>query len=326
MPGTFAHITLVSSINSSERLAPINEIPKFVKMALGAQSNFCELGAVSPDYPYLVLRDKNAAGWANVMHYWETADFLRRGVRILCDEKDMGSPDAQKRIAWLFGYASHVVADLTIHPVIEQIVGPYAANKREHRVCELHQDAYIFHKILELDITTDEYLRDSGIRDCGENLGDTHHLDSSVRQLWVDILCQVRRDEVSMPDNVQKPMAAPNPDKWHHSYVTAIDDIAEEGRNFLLVRGLLERQGCLFPSCDEVLPRYTTELKLPGGGKANYDAVFERAAQNILDVWRQLGVSITQRAPDQFTLANANLDTGKADGALPDDPPLFWRV
>lgn len=326
MPGTFAHITLATSLCGSEELDRAEEIPKFVKLALGQQSKFCELGAVSPDYPYLALRDADAAGWANVMHYWKTADFLRRGVGIFCEGRDLRSSNAQKCISWLFGYASHVVADLTIHPVIEQIVGPYAENKTDHRVCELHQDAYIFNKRVGLELTKDEYLRHSGIRDCGEKLDDTHHLDAAVRQLWVGILQQIPLGLIEMPGDVRKPGAAPDPDKWHHSYVTGIDNFAEEGGNFPLLRGLFETKGWIFPSLAHVQPQYIGQLKMPGGGTTSYDDLFERATNNVLEVWRQLGAAITQANPERLTLANANLDTGKADDARSDDAPLFWNV
>ena len=80
MPGTFAHIALAGYLCWSDQLDRVSELPNYIKAALGSYSKFCELGAVSPDYPYLALCDNEAKGWANVMHYWQTADFLRRGV------------------------------------------------------------------------------------------------------------------------------------------------------------------------------------------------------------------------------------------------------
>jgi hypothetical protein len=324
MPGTFAHITLAGSLCGSDQLDRVAELPNYIKAALGSYSKFCELGAVSPDYPYLALSDNEAKGWANVMHYWQTADFLRRGVRHLSTAGDLQSPSAQKCIAWLFGFASHVVADLTVHPVIELIVGPYVGNERRHRVCEMHQDVHIFQKRLNLEIASAEYLRASGIRDCGEILGNTHHLSTPIKRLWTDILNEIALDQVILPGQVPKPGTAPQPDRWHHHYITKIDGYAEEGRWLFLARGFLEWGGLVYPPSDKVQPEFISNLKLPGGGTANYEEVFDRAAENVIEMWRQLGAAFTESNSDLVTLANANLDTGRADGAQPGAAPLFW--
>jgi hypothetical protein len=104
---------------------------------------------------------------------------------------DFRSPDAQRCIAWLFGYASHVVADLTVHPVVEKLVGPYETNATEHHHCELHQDAYIFMKKFAEGIASMEYLERGGLQDCGAKLGDTHHLHPAVSRLWTLIVGEV---------------------------------------------------------------------------------------------------------------------------------------
>lgn len=325
MPGTFAHITLAGSLCGSDQLDRVTEVPDYIKAALGRYSKFCELGAVSPDYPYLVLRDNEAKGWANVMHYWQTADFLRRGVSLLSAVGDLQSTDAQKCIAWLFGYASHVVADLTVHPVIELIVGgPYAGHETEHRVCEMHQDVYIFQKRLKLEIGSAEHLRASGIRDCGEILGDIHHLATPIKRLWTAILNEISLDQVILPGQVPKPCTAPQPDRWHHHYVTKIDNFAEEGKWLFLARGFFESQGLVYPPCDKVQAQFINNLELPGGGTANYEEVFDRATGNVIETWRQLGTAFTKADSKLVTLANANLDTGWADAAQAGAPRLFW--
>jgi len=327
VPGAFAHITLVDSLCEATLLDGFPELPDVAKRALLSYLKFCELGAVSPDYPYLVLGSQNAAGWANVMHYWRTADFIRNGVRHLLDRTALDSPDGQKCLAWLFGYASHVVADLTIHPVIELIVGPYATHKTQHRVCEMHQDTYIFNQLVGERIDTVEYLKHAGLRDCGENLGDTHHLAPAITSLWTYILSDVPIDAVTLPTpDLPRPTSPPQPDEWHHDYVTTIDGFAEEGKRFFLARGALESCGVVYPPPSKVKKEFIKQLKTPNQGTADYDAVFERARQNVITIWRELGSAITARDPSPVLLANANLDTGKADGTPPDSPPIFWTA
>ncbi len=55
-----------------------------------------------------------------------------------------------------------------VHPVVKLKVGPYAENKTRHRECEIHQDAYIFPRRLNLGtIGLAEHLT-SGIGQCGQ--------------------------------------------------------------------------------------------------------------------------------------------------------------
>src|ERR1019366_5542406 len=108
MPGAFAHLTIADILAGDDNsLDAIRALTPTMKHALGFYTNFCELGAVSPDYPYLTALHTSAMAWANVMHYYQTADFIRRGVRHLCENfLDLTAPDAEPCIAWLFGYGT----------------------------------------------------------------------------------------------------------------------------------------------------------------------------------------------------------------------------
>jgi len=140
MPGAYAHITLVNQLREPGQL---ESIPGFVDDAITPVLDyfkFCELGAVSPDYPYLGVGNRGATQWADRMHYEYTGDMIKSGVRCIASMPD-GEPK-RKAFAWLLGYAAHVATDVTIHPIVELKVGPYAQNKKAHRVCEMNQDAY----------------------------------------------------------------------------------------------------------------------------------------------------------------------------------------
>jgi len=68
MPGAYAHMTLVNLLRKPARL---EEIPGFPNEAISAvleYFRFTELGAVSPDYPYLAIGDINSAKWADDIH------------------------------------------------------------------------------------------------------------------------------------------------------------------------------------------------------------------------------------------------------------------
>jgi len=131
-----------------EFLASTGRTGQIARFAIEEFKEFCELGSVSPDLPYLDLLHANSKGWANVMHYWKTSDIVRSGVsyfndKNLADRND----DLLRGLAWLFGYAAHVATDLTVHAVLANSGYPYATNPTGHRMCELNQDAYIFKKL-----------------------------------------------------------------------------------------------------------------------------------------------------------------------------------
>jgi|WetSurMetagenome_2_1015567.scaffolds.fasta_scaffold61606_2 hypothetical protein len=322
MAGPFAHIMIVDQIcQIPKNLNSIVTLTKPIRYALRHFNKFCELGAVSPDCPYLRLGDNEAAGWANVMHYWQTADFIRRAISYIND-LGLDSTEGQKCIAWLFGYTAHIVTDLTIHPVVNLRVGPYEQNKVEHRRCEMNQDAYIFNKLTSAEIVTAEFLRSCGIINCTDEL-NKNKLDSAIRKLWCHCLNDVSLDKVKINEGLPVPKKPPEPDGWFLSYSLMMDKFAEEGKRLIyFFRQFADDEGLIYPSSDEVDQTYIYNLKIPGGTRGDYDVVFERAGQQVFKVWDWLGDALVQRNQNLFTLVNGNLDTGLAT----DNTPIFWEA
>jgi hypothetical protein len=205
-------------------------------------------------------------------------------------------------------------------------VGEYATHQTDHRVCEMHQDAYIFNRWTEEEIDSAEYLKHAGLRDCGKKLGDTHHLATPVSAFWTRILAEIPLDDVVLPPNICKPSSSPQPDKWHHDYVTKIDSYAEEGKRFFLARGALESVGIVYPQSKNVKQKFIKNLQTPNGTIESYEEVFERARQNVINIWRELGRAISTANPALVTLANGNLDTGMRDNAQAGESHIFWTA
>ncbi len=320
MPGTFAHITLVDTIcQDADVLDGIDSLTPSMKRALMRFSNFCELGAISPDAPYLKLLSKDAARWANVMHYWKTADFIRRAVPYLYP-MNFGATDTQKCFAWLFGYTAHLVADFTVHPVVNLRVGPYEQNKRMHRLCEMNEDVYIFHKLGFGSISTAEYIKRCGIESCA-NEADEDKLDPVIRKLWCHCLEGYPLNTIKMKDGLQAPKGSPDPDEWFDHYVDTIDDFVEEGGKFPLLCGYVaEAEGLVYPDLKKVDQSFIKGLKTPDGTTMSYDTVFERARRNVIKTWQELGAAFNAGDANLFTLANGDLDTGLADN----NQSIFW--
>ena len=118
MPGAYAHITLVNELRTPARLDRLPDFPDAAKRAVMRHFKFCELGAVSPDYPYLALLDGGAAGWADRMHYERTGEMIAAGAREVAAM--LPGVERDRALAWLLGYAAHVATDMTLHPVVER--------------------------------------------------------------------------------------------------------------------------------------------------------------------------------------------------------------
>jgi hypothetical protein len=307
MPGAFAHITLVNELKEPQRL---EAIPGFTADAITSVLDFfkfSELGAVSPDYPYLAIPDGDAAIWADLMHYTNTAEMLKSGIKAV---KQLQGNAQRKAFAWLLGYAAHVATDVTIHPVVELKVGPYAANKTAHRVCEMHQDAYIFQRLNLGQIGLSEHL-DSGIWGCCDVNSDK--LDSTISQLWSTMLKQAHPAQfASNPPNI---------DKWHQKFKIMVDKISEEGNHLMPIsRHLAVDCGLTYPSVQKIDKQYIKSLKVPTG-TMDYDDIFDKAIHSVSHVWALIALGVfTNDTTYLAQVTNWNLDTGKDEAGK----YVFW--
>jgi hypothetical protein len=321
MAGTFTHIALVYSLcREAHALESIEHLTIPMKRALQRCLKYCELGAVSPDYPYLTLLDSNASGWANVMHYWNTADFIRKAVPLIWD-MNYATINAWRCLAWIFGYAAHVVTDLTVHPVVNLKVGPYAEHQTDHRVCEMNQDVYIMHKNNLGDVTTAEYIRDCGIASCSDP-DNPKKFDPVIAGIWNNILDDIPIDTVQFDEGVVKPQARHDFDRWHRNFVLVVDKVAEEGGSLPpFSRHFAEKKGLVYPDYENLDRGFIDNLTSPEGGPIHFDEVFGRTQENVRQAWSELALALDRNEPELFTLANGNLDTGMSGSHS-----IFWRV
>jgi hypothetical protein len=109
------------------------------------------------------------------MHYEKTGDMIKAGINLI---KNMEGASQQKAFSWLLGYTSHVIKDVTIHPVIELKVGEYQKNTDKHRICTMHQDAHILQRLNLGKVGLAEPL-DSGIWGCCDE-PDSEKLDPAI--------------------------------------------------------------------------------------------------------------------------------------------------
>ena len=297
MPGAYAHITLINLAREPGRLEAGTGIAKPAALALGRWLKYCELGAVSPDYPYLALGAEGATAWADLMHYRHTGDMVKTGVAVV---RAMNGTPRDKAFAWLLGYAAHVITDVTIHPVVELKVGPYAQNKMAHRRCEMHQDSYIYRRLAIGGVGVAEYLK-SGIDACCTSDGE---LDPAIAETWRAMLKSCHPGEFSGNP--------PDLERWHAGY-THLLEIGGDGYRLLpLSRHVAVNCGLTYPLFDDVnRAAYIDNLKTPDG-PMSYDRIFDKALEHVVRAWQILAAAVF--ADDQLDLgkfANWNLDTGR---------------
>jgi len=309
MPGAYAHMTLVNLI--ADRLRAMNDMPSSAKIAYNDHFAYCELGSVSPDYPYLAILDGDSAMWADNMHYINTGDVIRSGTRLVGGMPPGGARD--KRLAWLLGYAAHVVTDVTIHPIVELKVGPYEGNEREHRVCELHQDAHIYRRLNLGVIGLAEHL-DSGLARCHAS-GARDRIDPAIGELWSGML-----EEVYPGTFATNP---PDINKWHESFIDVVDKIEDAGNLLLMARHTAVNSGLVYPAADDIdIGEFIEGLTTPEI-PMDYDDIFERAMNNVATVWTWISRDVDNRAEAEVAqIGNWNLDTGRDENGV----LVFWEA
>lgn len=317
MPGPYAHITLVNLAKNSSDLESLPDFPVKAITSILDYFKFCELGAVSPDYPYLAIGDSSAQAWADKMHYINTGEMIKVGINNL---KDMEDDSKSKCVAWLMGYASHVVADVFMHPVVNKIVGPYEQNKTHHRVCEMNQDSFIFQRLNIGAVDLSSHF-ETGIWACSDNQ-EEGTLDKDVVALWSAMLNEVYPEEYN--NN------APYFNKWHSQFKLVINDIATHG-NLIpfgrhladLVRNIADNIGIQYPKIEDIQEQYIQNIPTPNVVE-NYDVLFDRAIQELQNIWNVIGRGIYSNSEDYLTrIGNWDLDSGKE---IVTGQMVFWDV
>ena len=312
MPGPYAHITLLHELMRPGTPESIFSPSSGFQTALETNFHYAALGAVSPDYPNLARRDDTAAWWADAMHCGRAGEMIASGVRRVCGTT---GTVRDKQLAWLLGFCAHVVTDMTIHPVVQTKVGLYAENQRQHRVCEMNQDSYIYRRMNLGEIGgSDSFAR--SVARCSAT-GDGTFLDYDIATLWEGML------EDLYPQQFVKypPVTA----SWHREFVATASDCREgEVRLFPLARVIATKMELSYPAYEAVDRQYIEEQVVPSESpqRLHYDEIFDHAVENVAEMWRLVEQAICSDNPACLPLFEEwNLDTGR-DGH---DTLVFWQ-
>lgn len=296
MAGGYAHLTMVTIAGSPAEITGLGGLDKPTVGPLLSYSKYMQLGAVSPDYPYLHLGNKASARWADTMHYNRTGDRLKKGAECV---REMDGEDKYKALAWLLGFASHIITDVSIHPVVELKTGPYADDPKAHRVCEMHQDVFIFNRLNMGAILGDAFIR-NGLSACNAP-GTPGLLHPLIVHLWGRMLKHT--------DEVQYSESNPTFQEWHRGFHRMLG-VAGQGRLIPFARHMVAEQGLVYPEKPD--DTYIKQLRVPGGSHMDYADIFDKAHDNVRHYWGLLvRFCLKDGGEDLSSICNWNLDTGR---------------
>jgi hypothetical protein len=150
---------------------------------------------------------------------------------------------------------------------------------------------------------------------CGAS-GDTTHLDRDIVTLWQGMLADVHAEIYSE--------TPPNCHSWHREFITAVaDSSARSIRLFPLAGVISTKMGLAYPSYTEADRQFIEDQALPMENSfyLDYDEIFDRATQNVSDVWKMVEQSLTaEDATSGPSFGGWNLDNGRDErGRL-----VFW--
>jgi hypothetical protein len=303
MPGAYAHLTMVMYNTDTDNLVASGLSNAAAGLVLEHPA-YAELGAISPDMPYLAHFGMSASSnrWADRMHHARTGGRLHAGAAAVYA---LGAGPAQaKAFAWLLGFASHVVFDVTMHPVVNaRVGGAYGPDtKAKHQECEMHQDAYVIKEFHGLDDPTSAHIVSTGLKKLFRP-GDPDRLDPVIATVWWKML-EDTGDIADMGDD-------PDIDGWFDGFTDVMHKIETE--RLLVALGRHVVPGKMYPKAQDVDTTYLAQLETPVGPMA-YRDIYEKAAASVREMWG--GMYRAALLGDATALAHVgvwNLDTGLSD-------------
>jgi hypothetical protein len=286
---------LVSQMASGSKCAAI--LDDRLRSILDRWQPFLLLGSVGPDLPAIM----------DAVTFQHVSDLLHDGKpeprvptnTTACELYSALKGGAANRaeFAFLLGYVSHTVADVIVHPIVNDISG---GDSIQHRNCETCQDALLFHDCMKRDIKTTDYL--SWLTRCKTRPND---LDATI-ELWQSIVERYYGDY--------------DCGNWVTSYETG----------FSIARQAYHIDGWSYPSLANItsaeVNRFYSHLTLPvtkTDGRFK-DQVFDKAVAFTAQLWQQIYLrfvagndQIADLVPDWNMNTGENMTTGQ--------PLDLWR-
>jgi hypothetical protein len=138
---------------------------------------YVNLGSLGPDLYYYsklsssakdmlkegFVQAKGVTPWSYHLHSQRPNEFPLKLVEIIFSDvirkngKVTLLEDDKRKLAYIAGHLTHIAADQIIHPVVNEIAGPYyreGKNRKKHRECEIFQDYFLYEEVYRLEQKT----------------------------------------------------------------------------------------------------------------------------------------------------------------------------
>jgi hypothetical protein len=304
MPGAYAHIILANTLANQRDLGEMS-FPKELIVEILKNKMYCELGAISPDMPYLAIESNKSAQWADAMHKYCVGDRLRAGLKSVVKCSETVRP---KRLCWFLGFVEHVVFDMVMHPIVNKRVGGAYSEETssEHRKCEMHQDVFISNRYIGLENLISGKIICSGLRQLHEE-SDNGKIDPSIKEVWETMLLQSTPSQLmSVPYDI---------DHWFAMFTMILGAI--ERASSLISFSRHVGVDILYPDYSSLDSSYIVNLSTPQGDRRNYSNIFEYGKDKVKECWAKVAYAINNKDDNCFNgIGEWNLDTGESPNKL----------
>ncbi len=186
MPASVAHMLIAHKglkKLQQDKNAGLAEFAKMLDSPLGKENYraYMNLGSLGPDLYYFIsiakgLKDlfwdgyvqaKGVTPWAYHLHSSKPNEFPLKLIEITFSDvvregrKVILNVDDKRKLAYIAGHLSHIAADQIIHPLVNELAGPYyreGKNRKTHREAEVYQDYFLYQEVYRTkDKSTSEY-------------------------------------------------------------------------------------------------------------------------------------------------------------------------
>jgi hypothetical protein len=178
----------------------------------------------------------------------------------------------------------------------------------------MHQDAYIFPRVMNVGETAMTEHLASGIATCHSRT-DADCIDGAVLATWMPMLC------AAYPAMYLESL--PEPNTWHAGFQRVLGTLGRASHLFPFARHVAADVNINYPMADQIDESYIVGLRTPEG-PMDYLPLFERARTNVLQVWKGIDEAL-ESGESEFlnTLEDWNLDTGRS---VATGRHVFWGV
>jgi len=307
MAGTFTHLLVAEkAINTFMNM----DAEKEHMIIVAKNQKYITLGSNAPDFPYVAKQPK----WADRMHYEKSSKIVKKAIRLLKRLEETNHSSFEKCFSWFLGFLSHMTTDVSIHPIVNKIAGPYRAsieNQRKHQLCETHMDCYIFKEMAnELSLKEAEYINDKIKTGCDSK--NSVLIDHDIKDFWEAIMTEVYDDSEGL-----------NADIWFFSYAELTDKISEESgstiSSFLAAR--FGQENLVQITYETREDSYIKQLETPNGQRIDYIDLFKFAVKNTATLWKDFSDSLANDSGiPKILKKDWDLDSGESN-----NKSIYWE-